>query len=239
MAMADTSNRFVLDKESDDLVPLPAGHRQGLVAVTVFATLSFTSSTAVLLYLTVKLVRWHLRKWRGSRQLAEEPPSLPVDLSLGLAERHFTGDESKQRLSSTRKKAHPNQFLILIYNLLLADIHQAGAFMLNVSWLGRNAIVIRTPVCWTQGWLISTGDLSSSLFISAIAIHTYLAVVRKYMLPQWVIYATVVALWAFSYILFALGIAITDNGRDAGGFYVRAAGWVGHFEVLHAMPLCR
>ncbi|KXX83386.1 hypothetical protein MMYC01_200167 [Madurella mycetomatis] len=223
--MADASNRFVLDRESDDLVPLPADHRQGLVAVTVFASLSFTSSTAVLLYLTVKLVRWHLRRWRESRQPIEEPPSSPVDLSLGLAERHFTGSESKRRVSSTRKKAHPNQFLILIYNLLLADIHQAGAFMLNVSWLGHNAIVIRTPVCWAQGWLISTGDLSSSLFIGAIAIHTYLAVVRKYTLPQWVIYATVIALWTFNYFLFALGIAITGNGKDAGGFYVRAAGW--------------
>ncbi|GAB1319122.1 Glucose receptor Git3 N-terminal domain-containing protein [Madurella fahalii] len=219
------ADHFVLDKESDDLVPLPVGHRQGLMAVTIFASLSFASSTAVLLYLTVKLVRWHLGRWREFRQPVEEPTSLPVDLSLGLAERHFAGDESKQRVSSTRKKAHPNQFLVLIYNLLLADIHQAGAFMLNVSWLGRNGIVIRTPVCWAQGWLVSTGDLSSSLFIGAIAIHTYLAVVWKYTLPQWVVYATVVALWVFNYFLFILGIVITRNGKDGGGFYVRAAGW--------------
>jgi len=55
-----------------------------------------------------------------------------------------------------------NQFLFLIYNLLFADIQQALAFLLNISHLRQNAIVVGDTTCWAQGWFVSTGDLASS-----------------------------------------------------------------------------
>lgn len=69
--------------------------------------------------------------------------------------------------------------------------------------------------------------MAGSLFITAIAVHTYLAVVRKYTPPQWAVYATVAFLWAFDYSLAILGVFITRNGEDVGGYYVRAPAWVG------------
>lgn len=227
-----------LENEIDSLTPLPLDHRRGLWGVSVLAGLSFVSSTVLLVYLTIKLVRWHFKQCRLEQQQstdAQAPSS--IDLTLGLAERHFfppcrrNNSRGRENAESTpRKKAYPNQFLVLVYSLLLADIHQASAFLLNAVWLGRDGIIVHTPACWAQGWLVSTGDLSSSCFITAIAVHTYLAVVRNYTPPQRAVYATVIGLWVFNYLVAGLGVIITRNGADGGGLYVRAAAWV--------MPSC-
>jgi uncharacterized protein YggT (Ycf19 family) len=59
------------------------------------------------------------------------------------------------RLISWRLKSKENypinQFLFLIYNLLLADIQQACAFLLNISALQNNAILVGTTTCFAQG----------------------------------------------------------------------------------------
>ncbi|KAM7190005.1 G protein-coupled glucose receptor regulating Gpa2 domain containing protein [Rhypophila sp. PSN 637] len=207
--------------ESDDLTPLPDAHRQGLIAVSVLASLSFGSSLVVLLYLTYKLTRWHFTtRWRPRNSAVE-----PVDLSLGLAERHFTDTHCGTQVGGSGKKPYPNQFLVLIYNLLLADLHQAGAFLLNGVWARKNGIEVHNPACFLQGWLVSTGDLASSCFITAIAVHTYLAIVWNYRPPQRLLYATIVGLWMFDYTLALLGPVTTKNGAEHGGFYVRAAAW--------------
>lgn len=221
---------YPLEPESSDLTPLPTSHRQGLIAVAVLASISFFSSAIVLLYLTVKLIRWHIAtRWRRNSS-----GSTPVDLSLGIAERHFTGDNHDEchqpPRNNKKKKPYPNQFLVLIYNLLLADLHQAAAFLLNAVWISKNGIEVRSPACFAQGWLVSTGDLASSCFITAIALHTYLAVVWHYKPPQRALYFTIVGLWIFDYLLAFLGPITTQNGRVHGGFYVRAAAWV---SVIH------
>ncbi|OAA65614.1 Glucose receptor Git3 [Niveomyces insectorum RCEF 264] len=123
------------------------------------------------------------------------------------------------------RKEPPNQFLVLIYNLLFADIQQATAFLLNVKWLTQNAVAVGTPVCWVQGWFVSIGDLASSVFITAIAVHTYLGVVRGYRLPTWAFYSCLIALWGFVFGMALLGIIITNNGAGQGGLYVRAGAW--------------
>lgn len=64
-----------------------------------------------------------------------------------------------------RSTHQTNQFLVLIYNLLLADIQQSLAFLLNISAVVQNAINVDMPTCWAQGWFVSTGmlDIISSL----------------------------------------------------------------------------
>ncbi|KAG7287694.1 hypothetical protein NEMBOFW57_007207 [Staphylotrichum longicolle] len=191
-----------MDPTSDDLSPLPAVHRQGLIAVAVLAALSFVSSTVVLLYLTVKLVRWHLRTRKRFRDATAGLASPPVDLALGLAERHYMGADGKIPESVGQKKAHPNQFLVLIYNLFLADIHQAASFLLNAVWVGRNGIEFRRRPAGCKGGLCRRATWQGSA-----------------------VYITVIFLWAFNYLLMIIGIAMTGNGKDAGGFFVRASAW--------------
>ncbi|KAA8567517.1 hypothetical protein MFRU_048g00170 [Monilinia fructicola] len=113
-----------------------------------------------------------------------------------------------------------NQFLFLIYNLLFADIQQALAFLLNISSLKDNGIIVGTSTCWAQGWFVSTGDLASSVFISAIACHTFLSVVKKYHLPQWAFYTIVSGCWIFIYGLAVIGVLM--HPKD---LYVRASAW--------------
>lgn len=129
------------------------------------------------------------------------------------------------RIISWRKKSGTrepiNQFLFLIYNLLLADMQQALAFLLNISALKNNAIEVGSPTCFAQGWFVSTGDLSSSIFIFAIGAHTFLGVVKEYRLPTKVFYSTVAGLWIFNYVLAAIGPIV--HGHN---FYVRASAWV-------------
>jgi G protein-coupled glucose receptor regulating Gpa2 len=132
----------------------------------------------------------------------------------------------KDSLWERIRREPPNQFLVLIMNLLFADIQQSMAFLLNVTWLAKDAISVGTTACWTQGWFISTGDLASSVFITTIAAHTYLAIVRNYRLPTWVFYTCIAVLWSFIYGAALIGVIVTENGAGHGGLYVRAGAWV-------------
>jgi hypothetical protein len=114
-----------------------------------------------------------------------------------------------------------NQFLVLIYNLLFADIQQSTAFLLNISALRNNAILVGTPTCFVQGWFVSTGDLASSVFICAIAVHTFFGVVKEYRLPTKTFYCCIAACWVFVYTMAIIGPAV--HGQL---FYTRASAWV-------------
>jgi len=219
---------MTLDAGSRTLEGLPRVLSRGLVAVSFFGLLSFLSSAALFLFLTWKIVRWRLKS----------DGQTPI-----------------------------NQFLFLIYNLLFADIQQALAFLLNISHLRQNSIVVGDTTCWAQGWFVSTGDLAStrmyfprdsdsplcwlshehylirslslsrqdnswrtilfqiwlscSVFIFAIGVHTFLAVVKDYRLPTWAFYSSITSLWIFNYVLGLIGPI--KYGKD---FYVRANAWV-------------
>lgn len=117
-------------------------------------------------------------------------------------------------------KTRRNQFLILIFNLILADFQQSIAFMLNVEWLYRDAIAVGTTTCWAQGWFVSTGDLSSGLFTLAIALHSYADIVHDFRLAHRVFMAVIASLWVFNYLLAIASVAI-----HPGDVFVRAGAW--------------
>lgn len=242
MEMATEPDGHVsLSPDSGTLSPLPDFHRQGLLAVSILGILSFVSSSSLLLYISYKLVRWRLQPLSVTRR-PEEEHAVSNDLSLGLAQKNFgngppklrasddVGDEQGQQLQRQQqaqvKKGAPNQFLILIFNLLLADMHQATAFMLSARWVKANEITVGTHICWTQGWFVSTGDLASSCFTGAVAIYTYFVIVKNRRPPRRILYSAIACIWVFVYLMAVLGVAITRNGRDKGGLYVRATAWV-------------
>jgi hypothetical protein len=113
-----------------------------------------------------------------------------------------------------------NQFVVLIFNLLWADIQQALAFLLNVEWLRLGSVQVENPVCFAQGWLVSTGDLGSGVWCFAIGLHTFASVILDYRLKPKYFYATIVALWVF-----ILGVSSIGIGLHSENLYVRSGVW--------------
>ncbi|KAF2489032.1 integral membrane protein-like protein [Lophium mytilinum] len=118
------------------------------------------------------------------------------------------------------KAKRSSQFVILILNLVFADIQQSIAFLLNTEWLRLNKIAVGTRICWAQGWFVSTGDLASGVMCFAIGIHTLASVILNYRLSTRYFIATIVFLWAFVYTMALIGV-----GLHPYDLYVRAGAW--------------
>ena len=118
------------------------------------------------------------------------------------------------------KERHINQFVILIWNLLLADIQQSMSFLLNAKWLVENQINVESSACWAQAWFVSTGDLASGVWSFAIGAHTFAVVIFDYRLSNIKFLVTVFMLWSFVYVMALIGIAMHPSD-----YYVRASAW--------------
>jgi hypothetical protein len=114
-----------------------------------------------------------------------------------------------------------NQNVILIYQLLLADLQQSLGFLLSFNWISQGKIVGPSPTCFAQAWFIHIGDLSSGFFVLGVALHTWLSVVRGQRLSFGWFLTAVVATWALCLFLTLLGPAL--NGRY---IFLRAGSWV-------------
>lgn len=231
---------------------LTANLQSGLTAITVLALLSFTSASVLFSYLCYKLA-WHaLRRRRhghvataaaAAGAAARDEPGRHLrhrtDYSLGIEgifdddddassppDKHRVGGAGGRSGAAAPETRPPNQFLVLVTNLFLADMHQGLAFLLNVQWLREGMIHVGTPACFIQGLCVSTGDLASSCFITTIAVHAYLSVVRRRLMPQRLLYLTIALVWIFVYAISTIPIAATLNGSPYGGFFVRAGPWV-------------
>ncbi|KAF4890930.1 integral membrane protein [Colletotrichum chrysophilum] len=224
--MNESIDHYDSDNSPYSIRPLPPVLRHGLAAVAAMGFFSFFTSLGLLTFLTYKLITWHNGPPREEKKdpiaKVESPPPTEAAFIIpnewSASQQELSEKPTKETWIQRAINEPPNQFLVLIFNLLLADIQQALAFLLNVEWLTRNAIEVGTKTCWTQGWFISTGDLASSVFITAIAMHTYISIVRAKMLPTWAFHTAIVMMWGFVYGTGILGVIVTENGKNDGGF---------------------
>jgi len=114
-----------------------------------------------------------------------------------------------------------HQIFILIYNLLLADMQQALSFLLSFHWIAQNGIMASSRACFAQGWLIQIGDVSSGIWVMAIAIHTFMGLVAQRMIPKRLFIFSVVFIWAVCLILTAIGPIVYR-----GNFFIPSGAWV-------------
>jgi len=98
-----------------------------------------------------------------------------------------------------------NQVLVLIYNLLIADLQQAIAFVISFYWLWHNKLVGPHPMCTAQGWFIQIGDVSSGLWVLSIGLHTFINLVMRKQVPMQAFIAWAVTIWVFCIIVSATG----------------------------------
>lgn len=118
------------------------------------------------------------------------------------------------------KSKRSNQFVILIFNLLWADIQQALAFLLNVEWLRLGSVQVENPICFAQGWLVSTGDLGSGVWCFAIGLHTFASVILDYRLKPRAFYGAIAIAW-----IFIIGVSSVGLGMYGSDIYVRSGVW--------------
>jgi hypothetical protein len=225
--------------ESSTLTPLPPVVHSGSIAIAVFGIISFVTALALFVYLTYKVLSWQLGRGSarsgGKTVVGYQFASGPIEFGPAHDVAKIAGPVpaiDAISLAPTDRAARPrrpNQFIVLIVNLLIADLHQATAFALSTSWVVQNSVAVGTGTCFAQGLFVSVGDLASSCFMSAIAIHTFYSIVHGYRPPHKVLYFYILLIWIFVYLISLLPVAGTMNGASAGGFYVRAGAWVSHW----------
>lgn len=122
---------------------------------------------------------------------------------------------------------HRNQLIVLIYNLLWADLWQAFSFLFSFHWQSLDMILAPTNPCWTQAWFLHLGDIASGLFVLAIALHTYwrvfLGIGRNLSHKTFVM--CILGIWGFSVLMASLSPIM--RGSDA---FVRAGSWVSGWD---------
>lgn len=105
-----------------------------------------------------------------------------------------------------------NQYIILIYNLVLADFQQSLAFLLCLRWITQNKMKSGTATCFLQGLWLQIGDPGSGLFVLAIAFHTFLLVVWGRKMSYRVFVAFVIGVWAVVAVIVIIPLA--THGAD-------------------------
>lgn len=117
-----------------------------------------------------------------------------------------------------------NQYVVLIYNLVLADLQQSVAFLICAHWVAHNEIRSPSAACFLQGLWLQIGDPSSGLFVLAIAAHTFMLVTLGRKLDHKPFVASVVGIWIFVAVLVLIPTA--SHGADV---FVPSGAWVCHY----------
>lgn len=98
---------------------------------------------------------------------------------------------------------------------------QSAAFMVSWHWYRHRHILAPSAACFTQGWLLQSGDVSSAFFVLAIALHTYYTGVYGRRLGHKTFVAVIIAIWAFVYFLTAIGLGVHPEET----YFVGAGAW--------------
>lgn len=115
-----------------------------------------------------------------------------------------------------------NQYVLLIYNLLLADVQQAAAFMIAYHWAVQRKVTYPSAACVLQGWWIQVADPGSGLWVLAIAVHTAAVVLKGKQLAYRTFVFCIIGLWMFIILLGLIPVGMFDSET----FVISESGWV-------------
>ena len=104
-----------------------------------------------------------------------------------------------------------NQYVILVYNLALADLQQCLGFVVSLRWILIDSLHESDAFCFLQGVWLHIANPMSGMFVLAIAVFTFLHIMLGYQLGYRSFVATVVGLWIFGVVLVV--IPIVSVGR--------------------------
>ncbi|KAG0157678.1 hypothetical protein PDIDSM_4863 [Penicillium digitatum] len=113
-----------------------------------------------------------------------------------------------------------NQYIILIYNLVLADFQQSLAFIICIKWILEDKVQSGSTGCFLQGLWLQIGDPGSGLFVFAIAFHTLLLVVWGRKMSHKFFICYILGVWGFVVTIVIIPIAL--HGFDV---FVPSGAW--------------
>lgn len=127
-----------------------------------------------------------------------------------------------------------NQYVILVLNLLIADLQQSASFLISFHWIRFGRILAPSTPCFAQAWLLHSGDVSSGFFVLAIAIHTFYTAVHGKRVGNKAFAAIIICIWAFAYFLTGVGVGLHGYEEIARGLALTVANHACQTQVLHA-----
>ena len=127
---------------SGTLTPLPPGHKNGLIALSVVSCVSFAATLTLFLHLTARLLKWKL-----ARAPARQPDEQRIlGAHHGVPDAPFGPEALDDDAEMPPRPQSLNQLLFLVYNLLLADMQLSLAHVLNTAWVSRDGIFVGSSV---------------------------------------------------------------------------------------------
>lgn len=113
-----------------------------------------------------------------------------------------------------------NQYVLLIINLLLADMMQGISFMFSFHWIAEDGIFAPSEHCFSQGFLLNLGDLASAFFVFGIALHTFYGAVEGRHVKLLTLVVSIIFAWTLALLLSSIGPLM-----HRGDYFVRAGAW--------------
>ncbi|KAJ9623953.1 hypothetical protein H2203_005399 [Taxawa tesnikishii (nom. ined.)] len=113
-----------------------------------------------------------------------------------------------------------NQYVVLVMNLLLAELAQGISFLYSFHWIAQNGIFAPTRTCFAQGMLLHLGDVASGFFVLAIALHTFYSAVKGARVSYATFVCSVIGIWILTLVLTFIGPI-----QHREHYFVRAGAW--------------
>lgn len=157
----------------------------------------------------------------------ESPSTQQDDYRKETTVNTATENNIPQPSPSTRREKPPNPLLLLIYNLLLSDVVLSSSYACDIVWLRMNGIIAPSTNCTVQGWVVSAGCLTTSGFLFAISIFSYLGIIQGYKATVRDVIISCTIVWAMSIILSSLGPMYFHDSS----YYGRETTWVSHLII--------
>ncbi|KXJ88460.1 hypothetical protein Micbo1qcDRAFT_207188 [Microdochium bolleyi] len=168
---------------------------------------------------------YHYTQKAGSERAASTTPGQDSVGTGGVADAAHNDEPARvestipQRPRQKHKAANP--LLILIYNLILADVSLSATFAANIVWLREDMVNIEYATCRVQGWLVSFGCVISSAFLLTLALYTYAIVLNGWRPSSKSTIGVCLIIWAASIIVTCIGPLV--SGKEH--FYARQQLW--------------
>jgi hypothetical protein len=108
-------------------------------------------------------------------------------------------------------------------SMLIGDVLQAIGSIMNSRW-AHEMMAYAGPYCTAQGAIKQAADISTSIWVLAIGIHTFCQIFLQWTIRPYVLWSTLVFVWSSIITILLVGPAAL-NTENRGPFYGISGFW--------------